>query len=120
MRAVDGRENHTPQRNRLPCRRKLWKPTATGRYKVHVGVESARDGAVDDGLLLLVQQRDQLPLPPNRPLDLAVRVIQKPRHLRLFIQRREWQIDQGEILEVEVLPIADEVRGSLQGADVIP
>ena len=54
-----------------------------------VGVEAAGDGAVDDGLLLLVQQPNQLSLGADEAVDLPVRVVQKPHDGRLFVGRRE-------------------------------
>jgi hypothetical protein len=44
-----------------------------GGFEGDVGVEAAGDSAVDDGLLLLVEQRDEL-LRPNRPLNPPVRI----------------------------------------------
>lgn len=55
----------------------------------HIRIEAAGDSAVDDGLLLLVQQRDQLPLCPNEPVNAPVRVVEEADDGRLIIRR--WQ-----------------------------
>ena len=52
-------------------------PGDAGGFEGDVGVKAAGDGAVDDGLLLLVEQGDQLPLRPNRPLNPPARVVEK-------------------------------------------
>src|SRR5690606_4510721 len=52
-----------------PMLRHIPQPFHAGGLEADVGVEAAGDGAVDDGLLLLLQQLDQLLLgadvPPN-------------------------------------------------------
>ena len=53
-------------------------------------VETAGDGAVDDGLLLLVEERDHPPLCPDRPLQPPVRVVQKTHNRRLLLGRGKW------------------------------
>ena len=70
------------------CRRDVAEPGDAGGLEGDVGVEAAGDGAVDDGLLLLVQQPDQLPLGADETVDLPVRVVQKPHDGRLFVGRR--------------------------------
>ena len=42
--------------------RHVAEPLDAGGLEADVGVEAAGDGLVDDGLLLLLQQRDELPL----------------------------------------------------------
>ena len=51
------------------------------------GRQAAGDGAVNDSLLLLLEQRDHLPLRPDRPLQPPVRLVQKPHHRRLLLGR---------------------------------
>ena len=50
-------------------------PLHSGGLEADVGVEAARDGTVDEGLLLLLQQRDQLLLgadvAPNAPIGMV-------------------------------------------------
>src|ERR1035438_10371491 len=65
----------------------LWnvaEPGDAGGFEVDVWVEAAGDGAVNDGLLLLVEQRDHLPLRPDRPPQSPVRPVQEPHNRRLF------------------------------------
>ena len=69
----------------LPMLRDVAEPGDAGGFERGVGIEAAGDGAVDDGLLLLPQQRDQLPLRPDEPVDLPVRMVQKPHDRRLLV-----------------------------------
>ena len=64
--------------------RNVAEPGDAGGFEGDGGVEAAGDGAVDDGLLLLVEQRDHLPLRPDRPLQPPVRPVQKPHNRRLL------------------------------------
>ena len=68
----------------LPMSRHLSKPLDAGFLEGHVGVEAAGDGAVDDDLLLLCQERDQLPLRPHQPPHPPVHMIQIPHDGGLF------------------------------------
>jgi hypothetical protein len=65
--------------------RHITQPLHTGGLEADVGVEAAGDGAVDDGLLLLLQQLDQLLLGADVPPDPPVRVIQEADDGDLFI-----------------------------------
>ena len=65
--------------------RNIAEPGDAGGLEGDVGVEAAGDGAVDDGLLLLVQQPDQLALGADEAVDLAVRVVQKSHDGGLFV-----------------------------------
>ena len=47
--------------------RHIAEPLDAGGLEGDVGVEAAGDGLVDDGLLLLLQQRDELPLGADVP-----------------------------------------------------
>jgi len=69
--------------------RNVAEPRDAGGFEGDRGVEAAGDGAVDDGLLLLVEQRDHLPLRPDRPLQPPVRPVQKPHNRRLLVRRGE-------------------------------
>ncbi|MND00924.1 hypothetical protein D3C83_197120 [compost metagenome] len=61
-------------------------------------VEAASDGEVDDGLLLLVEQRDHLQLRPDRPLQPPVRPVQKPHNRSLLVGWWLGRIDHLEVL----------------------
>lgn len=67
--------------------RDVTEPGDAGWFEFDVGVDSSGDGLVDDGLLLLVQQPNQLPLGANKSVDLPVRMVQKPHDRRLFVWR---------------------------------
>ena len=81
--------------------RNVAEPGDAGGLEGDVGVEAAGDGAVDDGLLLLVQQPNQLPLGADEAVDLPVRVVQKPHDGRLFVGRRENRFDPTEVIRVK-------------------
>ena len=51
-------------------------PLDAGGLETNVGVEAAGDGPVDDGLLLLLQQRNELPLGADVAPDAPVHVVQ--------------------------------------------
>src|ERR1035437_7779258 len=51
----------------FPMLRNVAEPGYAGRFEGDGGVETAGNGAVDDGLLLLVEQHDHLSLRPDRP-----------------------------------------------------
>ena len=59
-------------------------PLHAGGFEADVGVEAAGDGAVDDRLLLLLQQLDQLLLGADVAPDPPVRVVEKPHDGGLF------------------------------------
>src|ERR1035437_5571346 len=65
-------------------------PGDAGGFEGDGGVEATGDGPVDDGLLLLVEQRDDLPLGPDRTIQPPIRVVQKPHHRRLLLGRGHW------------------------------
>ena len=56
--------------------RHVAKPLDAGGLEGDVGVEAAGDGLVDDGLLLLLQQRDELPLGGDVAPDAPVHVVE--------------------------------------------
>jgi hypothetical protein len=64
--------------------RDLAEPGDAGGFEFGVGIEAAGDGAVDDGLLLLVEQPDELALGADEAVDLPVRVVQKADDGELF------------------------------------
>ena len=60
----------------LPMLRHVAEPLDAGGLETDVGVEAAGDGAVDDGLPLLLQQRDELLLGADVSSDAVVDVIE--------------------------------------------
>ena len=60
----------------LPMLRHVAEPLDAGGLEADVGVEAAGDGLADDGLLLLLQQRDELPLGADVAPDAPVDVVQ--------------------------------------------
>lgn len=81
--------------------RNITKPGDSGGFEGGVGVEAASDGAVDDGLLLLVQQPNQLPLGPNKPINLPIRMIQKPHDGGLFLKRCNRNVNSAKRFRVK-------------------
>ena len=57
--------------------RNLPQPLDARRPQGYVRVEAARHGPVDDGLLLLVQQGDELALGADGAVDAAVDVVEE-------------------------------------------
>ena len=53
-------------------------------------VDLARDGLLNDGLLLLLQQLDQFPLGADVALDATVRVVEVTGNGGLFGEGRDW------------------------------
>ena len=64
--------------------RNVAEPLDAGGFEADVGVEATGDGPVDDGLLLLLQQRNELPLGADVPPDAPVYVVQVPHDGGLF------------------------------------
>ena len=56
--------------------RHIAQPLHPRRLEPYVGIEAAGDGLLDDGLLLLVQQRDQLLLGADVAANAAVNVVE--------------------------------------------
>src|SRR3990170_1418626 len=82
MKTIDDLACDELQSPDLPMLWNVAEPGDTRRLEGDGGVEAAGYGAVDDGLLLLVEQRDHLPLRPDRPLQPPVRPVQKQHNLR--------------------------------------
>ena len=76
---------HFPMLGHVP------QPLHAGRLEGDIRVEAASHGAVDDGLLLLVQQRDQLLLGGDVAADAPVRVIEEADDGGLFVEGRYWK-----------------------------
>ncbi len=66
-------------------------PVDAGGLEADVGVEAACDGAVDDGLLLLVEQSDQPSLRADVPPNPPVGMIEKANDRIASIARRQRQ-----------------------------
>src|SRR6185437_8308658 len=89
----------------LPMIRYRAEPGDTGGFERDVRADATSNGTMDNGLRLLVEQRDQRPLRPDEPLDLAVRVIEKPDDGRLLVGRRGRRWDLFEIHPVETITV---------------
>ena len=63
----------------------------TRRLEADVGVEAAGDGAMDDGLLLLFQQRNQLLLGADVAPDAPVGVVEEADDGGLFGEGWNWR-----------------------------
>src|SRR5581483_8626741 len=81
--------DHSRQLQDLPMFRHIAQPLHAGGFEADVGVEAAGDGAVDDGLLLLLQQLDQLLLGADVPPNPPVRVVEEADDGGLFGKRGE-------------------------------
>ena len=66
-------------------------PLDAGRLEADVGIEAAGDGLVDDRLLLLLQQRNQLPLRAHIPPNATVHVVQVPDDGGLLMEGWPWK-----------------------------
>ena len=74
--ATLGELANSTQLHHFPMLRHVAKPLDAGGLESDVGVEAAGDGLVDDGLPLLLQQRDELLLGADVRPDAPVHVIQ--------------------------------------------
>ena len=89
------------QRHGLPMLRNLPLPLHAGVLVRRVGptgadIGPAGHGVVDEGLLLFLEQRDQLLLRPNCPPSPAVRMIDEPCDCTLFCGRGKWNAEGSE------------------------
>ena len=84
--------------------RNIAEPRNPGRLQRHIGIEPTRDGAVNDSLLLLDQQRNHPPLRPNSPVQPSVRPVQEPHDRRLLDQRRHQHRNPQELLRIQPQP----------------
>ena len=75
--------------------RHIAQPLHARRLQPDVRIEAARDGAVDHGLLLLVQQRDQLLLGADVAPDPPVGVVEEADDGGLFVEGRQAQSQIG-------------------------
>ena len=87
-------------------RRDVAEPVHAGGLRRGVRVEPARDGPLDDGLLLLGQQRDEPLLGLDEPVHLGALVVEVPRDLLLLLDWREHAKDLFEVL----VPQAPHIR----------
>ncbi len=72
--------------------RHIPQPLHPRRLEAHIGIQSSGNGAVDDGLLLLLQQLDQFLLGADVAADLAVGVIKEAEDGGLLVSRRKWRL----------------------------
>jgi hypothetical protein len=105
-------------RNDFPMLRDVAEPGDARGLEAHTAVEAARNSQLDDGLLLLVQQGNHLPLRPDRPLQSPIRPFQKPGNGPLFDKWHRRKIDTTEVAEVQVLAVSNKVRCCLQDANI--
>ena len=68
--------DYAPKLQYLPMGGDVAEPLDAGGLEGDVGVEAAGDGAVDDGLPLLLQQRDELLLGADVAADAVVHVVE--------------------------------------------
>ncbi len=87
MLAIDQLVKNPLQCLYFPMRRHLPEPFHAGVLERNIGIEPAGDGTVDDGLFLLVEERDQLPLGPDGATEPAVGVIEETDDGGLFGKR---------------------------------
>lgn len=73
----------------LPMGRNIAEPLDAGRPQGGVGVKAAGDGVVDDGLLLFVEEGDELALGANGAVDAGVDVVEEVGDGVLFGERGE-------------------------------
>ena len=84
--------------------RNVAEPLDAGGLEADVGVKAAGDGLVDDGLPLLLQQRDKPPLGGDVPPDAPVNVVQVPHDGALLGEGWEGQ---PQILELATVDVHD-------------
>ena len=82
-------------------------PWDTGRLQRNSRVKASGDGAVNNGLPLLVEQGDHFSLRSDDPVDPLVRVIEEPSNSFLFFNRRDWHVCATHSLVIYVLSLAD-------------
>src|ERR1017187_7036364 len=99
----------------FPMLRDVAEPGDAGGFEGDVWIQTPRDGAVDDGLLLLVEQRHQLLLRSNRPLNPPVCVVKETHDSILLVARRTCGVNQFEMFRAETPHIRrDSVRPTLR------
>jgi len=108
--AIDNRTTHLLRSPHLPMPRNVPEPGDSGGFERDGGVEATGDGAMDDGLLLLVEQCYHLALRPDRPLQPPVCPIQKAHNRRLLVGRREHRLDAPEVVGVQTETAFDDAR----------
>ena len=86
-----------------PVLRHVAEPRNARRFQGCRKIEPPRHNPVNDGLLLLVQQRDQFLLCTNVASDAPVGVVKEAEDRSLFSDRRQERMDAIEILIGEVL-----------------
>src|ERR1035441_9157991 len=87
----------------VPMLGNIPEPGDTGGFEGDGGVETASDGAVDDGRLLLIEQPDHLPLSPDCPLQPSVSPVHEPHNRRLLAQKWKWKEQTPQLVGIDVL-----------------
>src|SRR5882672_10986121 len=103
MRAVSNKTAYPLDWHHLPMLRNIVEPGNAGGFDGDRGIEAAGDGAMDDCELLLVQQRDHLPLRPDCPLQPPVHPVQKSHNCRLLCDWGERDRHPLEVRKIQVL-----------------
>src|SRR5262245_15688858 len=102
---------HSAEWRQLPMLRHILQPLHAGGLEADVGIEAAGDGAVDDGLLLLLQQFDQPLFGPDVPPNPPLRVVEEADDGGLLFMRRARRRHLLELLPVEAIAVLyDAVR----------
>ena len=93
--------------------RHVAQPLHAGGLEADVGVEAAGDGAVDDGLLLLLQQLDQLLLGADVAPDPPVHVVEEADDGGLFGEGWDDRMDGAELRRVKPVEAAPDALRAL-------
>ena len=88
--------------------RHIPQPLYAGGLEADVRVEAAGDGSVDDGLLLLLQQLDQLLLGADVAPNAPVGVVEELDDGELFGRGRIRSRDLLEVFPIESVPVSDD------------
>ena len=101
LRAMIDFPEEVPRPENIPMLRHIPQPLHARGLEADVGIDAAGHGSMDDGLLLLVQQRYQFLFGSDVAPDSPVRMGDKTNNGRLFWKRRERQLDRIEIVGVK-------------------
>jgi hypothetical protein len=87
----------------LPVIRYIAEPWDARGFEWDRGIKTACDGAMDDHVLLFMEQIDYLSLCSNRPIQPSVRPVQEPHDRSLLNDRRKNYCDFLQLLAINVL-----------------
>src|SRR5262245_34157353 len=105
MRAIYDSGNDTAQGHHPPMLRHISQPLRARGLEADVGIETTGDGAMDDGLPLLLQQLDQLLFGADVALDPAVHVTEEINDCNLFLNRWNRRRHLLEVFPIEPVPV---------------